>query len=328
MYKNIKVLDVHGHMSTPPEFLHYGALTLAANGPPGRKLQISDDRLKEALQRHLRELDERQVEVQLVGPRPFAMFQNARPHVQQAWCRVTNDVIAQSVRLYPDRFLGMAQLPQSAELDTTNCVAELERCVRDYGFVGAYLNPDPDGNKTAPGVNTRYWYPLYEKAQELDAVLMVHPSGTFDRRVECLNANYQINNVTEEYIATQLYSRTDVFDRFPRLRVIICHCGGSLDRWIKTDPHMGQKDVSRNLYFDTCAHDEAFLAAAFKQRGVDQMLFGTEVPGSGGALRPETGRPADDLVPVIDKLGFLSEDDKVKIFNTSAKKVFPKLAKI
>ena len=72
----------------------------------------------------------------------------------------------------------------------------------------------------------------------------------------------------------------------------------------------------------TCAHDESFLEAAFKQRGVDQMLFGTEVPGSGGAPRPETGRPADDLLPIIGKIAFLTHEDKVKVFNTNAKKYF------
>jgi hypothetical protein len=40
--------------------------------------------------------------------------------------------------------------------------------------------------------------------------------------------------VTEEYVAIPLDGGTHVFDRFPRLRVIICHCGGSLDRRIKT----------------------------------------------------------------------------------------------
>jgi 4-oxalmesaconate hydratase len=58
------------------------------------------------------------------------------------------------------------------------------------------------------------------------------------------------------------------------------------------------------------------------------MLFGTEAPGSGGAKRPETGRPADDLVPVIAGLPGLSEEDKLKVFNGNAKKVFPQLAKL
>ena len=327
MHNGVKVLDVHGHISQPPQFLQHAALLMASNGPY-RPLQMSDEQLEEAQQRHLRELDLRQVDVQLIGPRPFAMFQHVRPHIQEAWCRTTNDLIARACRLHPDRFLGMAQLPQNVDMESSTCVPELERAVKELGFVGAYLNPDPDGQKRAPGVDDAYWSPLYAKAQELDVPLMVHPSGTFDRRVERLAANYQINNVTEEYIATQLYSRGDVFDRFPGLRIIVCHCGGSLDRWIKTDPHLGQKDLSGHLFFDTCAHDEAFLTAAIKQRGVDQTLFGTEVPGSGGALRPESGRPADDLVPVIDGLPFLSDEDKRKIFNANAKRVFPRLAQL
>ena len=327
MYNGTKVLDVHGHVSTPPEFFAHAALLLAANSPV-RNLQIPDERMETAQQNHLKVLDERNVDVQLVGPRPFAQFLWARPHIQAAWARATNDVIAQAVRLHPDRLRGMAHLPQNSEVDTSNCVSELERCVKELGFVGAYIDPDPGGRQQTPGLHESYWYPLYEAAQKLDVALMVHPTGTFDRRVEVLPHNYQIASVCEEYIATQLLSRTDVFDRFPALRVIVCHCGGSLDRWIKTDPHMGGRDLSRNLFFDTCAHDESFLAAAFSQRGVSQMLFGTEAPGSGGALRPETGRPADDLVPVIGALPGLSEEDKVLVFNGNAKRVFPQLAKL
>ena len=55
------------------------------------------------------------------------------------------------------------------------------------------------------------------------------------------------------------------------------------------------------------------------------MCFGTEAPGSGGAIRPDTGRPSDDLVPVIDSLEFLTADDKEKIFHKNPLKVFPRV---
>ncbi len=320
MYNGIKVIDVHGHMSTPPEFRAHIANNVALNTPS--KLQLSDERLETALQRHLQVMDERNIDVQLVGPRPVAMWHWMRPFLQENWTRVTNDVIAQSVRLHPDRFVGMAQLPQSPyDKDTRHCAVELERCVKELGFVGAYLNPDPGGQKTVPGVNDEFWYPLYEKAQELGAVLMVHPSASYDRRLEVIPHNYQINNVTEEYIAMMLYQHTRVFDDFPRLKIVICHCGGGLQRFIPTDHHLG-RDFPDNLFFDTCAYDTDFLTAAIRQKGVDRMLFGTEAPGSGGAVRPDTGRPSDDLVPVIDRLEILSHEDKVKIFHTNAKKVF------
>jgi predicted TIM-barrel fold metal-dependent hydrolase len=129
----------------------------------------------------------------------------------------------------------------------------------------------------------------------------------------------------EEFVAMQLLSHGEVFETFPKLRIVICHCGGGLNRFIPTDHHVGQKDLSKNLFYDCCAYDVDFLTAAIKQRGIDQMLFGTESPGSGGAVRPETGKPSDDLVPVIASLEFLSGEDKLKIFQKNPLKVFTKV---
>jgi len=82
---------------------------------------------------------------------------------------------------------------------------------------------------------------------------------------------------------------------------------------------------SNNLYYACCAYDDNFLAAAIKQHGVDQILFGTESPGSGGVLRPDTGKQSDVLIPVVDSLEFLSKEDKMKIFQKNPLKVFTKM---
>jgi hypothetical protein len=55
------------------------------------------------------------------------------------------------------------------------------------------------------------------------------------------------------------------------------------------------------------------------------MMFGTEFPGSGGAVRPETGRASDDLFPVIDSLEFLSAENKLKIFHKNPLRVFTRV---
>ncbi len=56
------------------------------------------------------------------------------------------------------------------------------------------------------------------------------------------------------------------------------------------------------------------------------MLFGTEAPGTGsGVINPETEKPSDDLIPVIDSIGFLNSEDKMKIFSGTAKRIFPLL---
>jgi predicted TIM-barrel fold metal-dependent hydrolase len=325
MYNGYKVVDVHGHMTTPAVFRQFLAETVSQN-TPNRKLDMNDEQLENAQQRHLKFMDDRNIDIQLIGPRPIAMWHWMRPFLQEFWAKTTNDVIARIVKLHPDRFRGMAQLPQcSTSKDTTNLLREFERCVKELGFVGAYLNPDPAGDKQTPGVDNEYWFPLYEKAQELDAPLMIHPSITYDRRLETIPANYQMNNYLEEFVAMQLLCHSKVFETFPRLRITICHCGGGLNRFIPTDHHVGERDQRNNLFYDSCVYDEHYLEAAIKQRGVDQVLFGTESPGSGGAVRPETGKPSDDMIPVIDGLAFLSGEDKKKIFQTNPLKVFTKV---
>ncbi len=49
------------------------------------------------------------------------------------------------------------------------------------------------------------------------------------------------------------------------------------------EQYLAQKDLSNNLFFDTCAHDVHFLECAFKQRGVPSVVLGTEAPSSGRA---------------------------------------------
>lgn len=329
MFAGKKVLDVHGHMSTPPEFRAFGYNLISLRSPGDRSESISEERLDTALKRHLNVMDERNIDVQLLSPRPVAMMHWESAFLVEKWTTFTNDTIAKSCQMYPDRWYGIAQLPQNKSISTANCVDELERCVKELGFAGALINPDPGGDRGTPGVHSEYWYPLYEKSQELDAPLILHPSISCDPRIEIVPHNYQINNVTEEWVAQQLYLHSDVFKTFPRLKVVICHCGGALNRFIERDArHAGGTKWENNLFFDTCAYEEAFLAAAITQKGVDQMLFGTEAPGSGGAVRPDTGRPSDDLVPVIDKIDFLSQEDKLKIFNLNVKKVFTRLAEV
>ena len=142
----------------------------------------------------------------------------------------------------------MAQLPQSRDKDTRNCLAEFERCIKELGFVGAYLNPDPAGDKQTPGVHEEYWYPLYEKAIQLDVPLMVHPSISYDQRLEIIPANYQMNNYLEEFVAMQLYSHSKVFETFPKLKIVICHCGGGLNRFIPTDHHVGKAGLEQQSF--------------------------------------------------------------------------------
>jgi predicted TIM-barrel fold metal-dependent hydrolase len=274
-------------------------------------------------------MNDRSVDVQVVGPRPFLMSADMPRHTFQTWTRFVNDSIAKQCRMEPTRFVGACQLPQVPSApDASHCLAELQRCVDEHDFVGVYVTPDPLGVHGGPGLAERWWDPLYQRCEESQLPIIIHGATNADQRLSHVPENYQMNFVAEQYWAGQSLSHSDVFQRFPGLRVIICHCGGALDRWIPTDPHLSQRDLSQNLFYDTCAHDVHFLEAAIKQRTVKRMVFGTEAPGSGSALRPETGRPADDLLPVLDAFEFLSEQDKLDLVHHNPARLFPAMAKV
>ena len=356
MYKGHAVIDVHGHISTPPHFRAF-AYNLVALRNTEYDLVISDEQMKAPLERHLRLLDAQGVDLQLLSPRPVAMMHWERDFLVEKWTQETNDLIARQCKLHPDRFQGVAQLPQTREGNIGKCVHELERCVHDHKFVAALVNPDPGADRKSPGLNSEHWYPLYEAAEDLQATLVVHPSVTLDPRLDGIPNAYQYNNLTEETLATLLLEHSDVFKRYPKLKIVVCHCGGAPRRMLNygvpinhTNPSRGadnmigssgeaaggqvgsifkkekeaMADLSDNLFFDTCAYDPHFLECALKQRGVSRMAFGTEVPGSGSdLLNPQTGRPSDDVLAIIDNYEFLTDEDKLAIVHRNPLKIFP-----
>jgi predicted TIM-barrel fold metal-dependent hydrolase len=331
MYKNHKVIDVHGHLSSPPEHSSYGFSLVSTGNNLFSPLKIPDESMQRAASGHVKLLDERGIDLQLLSMRPVSMLHWERPYVTLQWTRVTNDAIHQTCRLYPDRFRGVAGLPQQRDQDTSACLAELDRCINELGFVAALVNPDPAGDGKTPKLDAEYWYPLYRRAGELDIALIIHacqPKG--DHRLDFgydatgdAQLDRQFYFMMEHTLATMILERSDVFARFPRLKIVVVHCGGAPDRLHPRRQRNEPGGLDENLYFDTCAYDRWFLTAAFKQRGPHRMLFGTETPGAGSStVDPETGKPSDDLVPVIDSLGFLTDEDKQRIFYDNPIKVF------
>jgi predicted TIM-barrel fold metal-dependent hydrolase len=353
----VQVIDVHGHLSSPPQVRAYAFNLVSLRSPGDGELELPDEAVSAARQRHIRVLDERGVDVQLLSPRPAAMMHWERPFIVRAWTRVTNNLIAQMCRLEPARFVGIGQLPQSASLGTEVCLDELDRCITDLGFVGVLVNPDPGGDSSAPGMDQEYWYPLYRRAAQLEATLLVHPSLSRDPRIEPLPHSYQFNNLVQETLATSLLERSEVFSEFPGLRVVICHGGGAprrlladgdvLDAIAPAPQHVtpsgeapgGQVGIAlgpasqrtraghENLFVDTCCYDPHFLTAVLRQRGTRQVVFGTEAPGSGSHLvNPATGHAADDVLATLRGLGFLSPAQLRALLHDNPLRAFPRLA--
>jgi predicted TIM-barrel fold metal-dependent hydrolase len=330
------VFDVHGHVSVPQAANVYATTLLATNSLVRSPLLSgaagpSTEDYRRAAANHVAYMDERAIDVQIIGPRPFMVLGQAlQKHSTKLWTEHVNATIAQQVEFFPDRFLGGAMLPQDSDApDSSHMLETLRHCVLEQGFVAAYVSPDPKGLRSTPGLNEPYWFPLYESCIELGVPIIIHGTNTLDPRHYIVPQNYQLGFVMEQFLAQQILSHSDVFDRYPELRVIICHCGGALNRFLKSDSHLSQRDLSNNLFFDTCAHDVDFLTAAIRQHGIQRTVFGTEAPGSGGAKRQPGEGPGisgDDIIPVLDSFDWLSEAEKIQILHDNPLRIVPAFA--
>jgi predicted TIM-barrel fold metal-dependent hydrolase len=329
------IIDSHAHLVAPPAFYGYRANLIASGGYHQGSPGISDDALAASAASNVAIMDSVGTDVQLLCPRPFHQMQSAKPErMVHWWIEANNDLIARTVGMHPTRFAGVAGLPVCAGRSVTEALPELHRAVNDLGFVGVTLNPDPnEGIGHGPGLDDEYWYPLWEAMIDLDVPALIHSSGCFNGR-----ETYSEHFVTEESIAILTLLRGAVFQRYPGLKIIVAHGGGSvpyqIGRWqaevltpgLGGDPNNVRFEVQlRQLYFDTVLHWPLSLELLFKTVGPDRCLFGTEKPGSGSATDPDSGRGFDDLKPVIEAMNFLTAEDREAIFENNARSVFPRL---
>lgn len=328
------IIDCHGHVSPPVDLWAYKASLMSHRGEHGRRMDdISDEEILRYANKkemapcgHLDMLDRVGTDLQLLSPRPFQMAHSAKPAKIVHWfTEETNNLIARTVGLLPDRFLGVGGLPQAAGEPIENVLAELERCIKQLGFKGVLLNPDPFENSgaEAPHLGDRYWYPLYEKLCELDVPAHIHASGSHSERTP-----YTLHFINEESIAVFNLVNSDVFKDFPELKIVVSHGGGAIPYQIgRFQSGAARKgfdflDRMRNLYFDTVLYTPEALSLLIKTVGVDRCLFGAECPGVGSTIDPATGRTRDDVKPMIESLDWLSQTDRDAIFHGNARRVF------
>ena len=322
------IVDIHGHYTTAPGEL--GAWRQAQVGGRTTELRISDDQIRDSLEgAQLRLQRERGSDVTFFSPRAIAMEHHVGDEqTSLAWSRVCNDLIHRCCALYPKNFAAVCQLPQSPGVPPKNSVAELERCVRELGFIGCNLNPDPSGGYWKdPPLTDRWWYPLYEKMVELDVPAMVHVSGSCNPNFHATGAHY-INGDTTAFMQ---FLTSDLFKDFPTLRFVIPHGGGAVPyHWgryrglaqdLKRPPL--KELLLKNVYFDTCVYHQAGIDLLLKVIPAENILFASEMVGAVRGIDPESGHFFDDTKRYIDSSA-LSAADKLKIFEGNARRVYPR----
>lgn len=329
------VIDCHGHYTTAPS-AHDTWRTEQVDAFKSGALApvypaISDDQIRETLETNqLKLLRERGIDVTIFSPRASAMQHHVGDEgVSLEWSRRCNDLIARVTQLYPEQFAGVCMLPQSPKADLATSIAELERCVLEYGFIGCNLNPDPGGGHFAfPPLTDRYWYPFYEKMVELDVPAMIHVSGSCNHAMHATGAYY----IAADTIAFMQLIQGDLFRDFPELRLIIPHGGGAVPyHWGR---YRGLADMLKkpaldthlmnNVFFDSCVYHQPGINLLSDVIETRNILFGSEMIGAVRGIDPQTGHYFDDTKRYIDALN-IDQAQRHAIFEGNARRVFPRL---
>lgn len=331
------IIDVHGHYTTAPKALEmWRSRQIAGISDPSAmpkvsELKISDDELRESIEANqLAKMRERGSDVTIFSPRASFMAHHIGDFaVSASWASICNELCYRVSRLFPDSFIGAAMLPQSPGVDPATCIPELERCIKDYGFVGINLNPDPSGGHwTSPPLSDRHWYPIYEKMVEYDIPAMVHVSTSCNECFHTTGAHY-LNADTTAFMQCLT---SDLFKDFPTLKFLIPHGGGAVPyhwgRFRGLAQEMKKPPLTElllnNIYFDTCVYHQPGIDLLTKVIPIKNILFASEMIGAVRGIDPETGFHYDDTARYIEGAQ-LSTAAKAAVYEGNARRVFPRL---
>ena len=240
--------------------------------------------------------------------------------------REENDRLAELVGRHPGRLAAFAALPTT---DPTAAAGELERAVRTLGLKGALIN----GPTGARFLDDQSFWPILECAESLEVPVYVHPAPPAPAIVDAYYGGFspQVNTALATgawgwHVETGLHVLrlvlAGVFDRFPRLQLVIGHMGEALPFMLRraTGP-LGQEVTGlqrplpeyfrENLHLSTSGFFSVppFLNALLEV-GADRMMFAVDYPFSTN----ERGRAFLDAMPV-------SPADKEKIAHGNAERL-------
>jgi len=285
-------------------------------------------------ERRLREMDAHDVEMMILSLNAPAI--QAVPDVKQAneVARKANDYLAEQVRRRPDRFQGLAALPlQDADL----AARELERCVRDLGLKGALVNGFSQvGDKLFYYDLPQYW-PFWEVVERLDVPFYLHPRNPLPTNAQIYEGHPWLMGPSwafaqETAVHALRLMGSGLFDRYPRLKIILGHLGEGLpynmwrvdhcNGWVQgRHRYAARKKIAdyfyANFYLTTSGnfHTQTLLAAMMEV-GADRLLFSIDWPFENVSHAAEWF----DAVPI-------SDDDRLKIGRGNAIRLFDLPAK-
>jgi len=225
---------------------------------------------------------------------------------------LVNDELKEAVEARGRYFTALATLPLN---DPAASITELRRAVSQLGMRGAMLFSNVNG----VALSDRRFWPMYEVADELHAVLYIHPAPPVG--VEAM-LEYWLMPLCGFLFDTTLAAASLVFsgvvERFPRVRWALCHLGGTipylaerLDRGFHAFKECRaniDREPSRYLkqfYYDTVNFNQGSLKLAIDFAGADRILAGSDYPHKIGSIPSMLDAIAELPVTDAERAGIL-----------------------
>ena len=231
------------------------------------------------------DMDKMGIDVQLVMPPPPQLYHTVALEYAVPAAQMINDGVAEFAAKHKDRFIPTGTVPMQ---DGNEAAKELERCMSKLGFKGVEILTNVAGRELSDPAFAPFW----KKAEELGALVMIHPNGfTHAERLTRFYFNNIIGNPLETMIALHYLIFDGVLERHPNLKIFAVHGGGYLGAYSGRIDHAwgARSDANGSLpkppteylkkvYFDTVVFTPLQLEALVKTFGADHVVLGSDYP--------------------------------------------------
>ena len=286
----MRIITLEEHILTP-DFAR--ATRNLPVGPPAALRVRMEPALLDMGEGRLRAMDEAGISMQVLSLAANGLDQ-LPPREATALARDANDRIADAVLAHPDRFAGFATL---ALTDIDSAVAEVYRARASLGFAGIMLR----GTTQEAFLDDEQFAPVWAAIEALDAPVYLYPapppaavaqayySGLPGNMGHLLAiAAWGWHAETGVHVLRLIVS--GLFDRHPRLRLIVGHMGENLPASIaRTSDALAvmaghllrpvEEYFHRHFWITTSGYFTATpFQCALEVVGIDRMLFSIDYP--------------------------------------------------
>ena len=290
-----------------------------------------EHRLMDIQERRIAEMDRHGMQMMILSLNAPAI--QAIPDAGKAadTARRANDFLAGEVAKRPDRFQALAALAMQAPDGATR---ELVRCVKELGFRGALVNgfSQVENAESMVYLDDPRYGGFWAECEKLDVPFYLHPrnplpsaSQIYEGHPWLLGPTWAFGQETAVHALRLMAS--GLFDRHPRLQIIIGHLGEGLpysmwrvdnrNAWTKAPPRYPAKKklgvyFQENFYLTTSGNFRTqSLFDAMLEIGSDRIMFSTDWPFE----NVDHAAIWFDACPI-------SEDDRRKIGRSNAERLF------